>query len=119
MLTPPELALAYRRSAIFVSVPESDGTSVSLLESMGAGCLPVLSDLPANREWVHDGVDGLLVDDLDRLDASLLHAMAWCESGRWEREGRPLNEQRVAKQAMFPDNIRQFVALYERLAGIQ
>jgi len=63
MLDAPQLAQAYRRSALFVSVPESDGTSVSLLEAMAAGCLPVLADLPANREWVRDGENGLIVEE--------------------------------------------------------
>ncbi|MFM8768701.1 MAG: glycosyltransferase, partial [Rubrivivax sp.] len=63
MLSAPQLAQAYRRSALFVSVPESDGTSVSLLEAMAAGCLPVLADLPANREWVRDGDNGLIVGE--------------------------------------------------------
>src|SRR5436190_4621945 len=40
-------------SALFVSVPSSDGTSSSLLEALAAGCLPVLSDIPANRSEEH------------------------------------------------------------------
>jgi glycosyltransferase involved in cell wall biosynthesis len=115
MLPALELARAYRRSALFVSVPESDGTSVSLLEAMEAGCLPVLSDLPANREWVQDKHTGVLVADLDGLGAALLHAMQWWESGSWDLGGRIVNEQGVADQALFADNIRQFVALYESL----
>jgi glycosyltransferase involved in cell wall biosynthesis len=115
MLTPPQLLSAYRRSALFVSVPESDGTSVSLLEAMFAGCLPVLSDLPANREWVQPGKNGLLVADMKRLHTALAEAIAWFESGRWDIEGRPANEARVRERALFSGNIRQFQALYLRL----
>jgi glycosyltransferase involved in cell wall biosynthesis len=46
---------------IFVSIPSSDGTSVALLQAMGAGCFPIVSDLPTQREWVEDGVNGFLV----------------------------------------------------------
>ncbi len=53
----------YLKSKIYVSIPESDGTSISLLEAMGYGCIPVLSDLPANREWVEDDVNGCIVGD--------------------------------------------------------
>ncbi|HJV60129.1 MAG TPA: glycosyltransferase family 4 protein [Albitalea sp.] len=117
MLDPAGLARSYRRAAIFVSVPTSDGTSVSLLEAMGAGCTPVLSDLPANREWVVDGSNGWLVDDLASLDQALLHAIERWESGAWAREGAPHNAALIRERAYFPTNIRQFLALYARLAG--
>jgi glycosyltransferase involved in cell wall biosynthesis len=111
------LALAYRRCALFVSVPESDGTSVSLLEAMAAGCLPILSDLPANREWVEDGRNGLLVDDLANLGTALLRAMEWWQSGRWERKDRQLSENVVLERALLSNNISQFIALYQRVQG--
>ncbi|HAD83169.1 MAG: hypothetical protein A2509_11055 [Candidatus Edwardsbacteria bacterium RIFOXYD12_FULL_50_11] len=53
----------YNRARIFISVPRSDATSVSLLEAMACGCLPVVSDLPANREWISDGVNGKVVNE--------------------------------------------------------
>ena len=115
MLAPAQLALAYRRCALFVSVPESDGTSVSLLEAMAAGCLPVLSDLPANREWVRDGLNGLLVGDLAGLDGALMRAMDWWQSGRWDREDRQRGERVVLERALLSDNIAQFIALYRRV----
>lgn len=115
MLGAAALWRAYRRSAVFVSVPETDGTSVSLLEAMAAGCLPVLSDLPANREWVQTGRNGLLVADPAQLGESLERAIDWSESGRWAREGRPINEALVAEKALFLRNIEQFIALYDGL----
>lgn len=117
MLDAQSLARSYRRAALFASVPESDGTSVSLLESMAAGCLPVLSDLPANREWVTEGHNGFLVDDMARLDDVLLRAIDTWETGTWAREGQPFNRQLIRDKAMFAGNIRQFIALYARLEG--
>lgn len=117
LLAPAALARAYRRSAVFVSVPVSDGTSVSLLEAMAAGCLPVLSDLPANREWVQDGRNGLLVGDLERLPEVLTRAIDWWQSGRWDAEGRPRNARLVEERALFERNVEQFRALYARLAA--
>jgi glycosyltransferase involved in cell wall biosynthesis len=32
---------------------------------MARGCIPVVSDLPANREWINDGVNGVIVGDFD------------------------------------------------------
>ncbi|MBN4071174.1 glycosyltransferase family 4 protein [Crocinitomix catalasitica] len=53
----------YLKSRIYISIPESDGTSISLLEAMGYGCIPVVSNLPANKEWIEDDVNGCLVRD--------------------------------------------------------
>lgn len=63
----------YTKAAIYISIPESDATSVSLLEAMAAGCIPVVSDLPANREWISDNVNGIIVKDLhsDFISAAL------------------------------------------------
>lgn len=55
-------ALWYALATWYVSLPESDSISVSVLEAMGHGCVPLLSDLPANRELVRDGENGLIVD---------------------------------------------------------
>lgn len=49
---------------VSVSVPASDATSVSLLESMACGLPVVVSDLAANRQWVTDA-GGALVDGAD------------------------------------------------------
>ncbi len=49
---------------VSVSVPASDATSVSLLESMACGLPVVVSDLAANRQWVNDA-GGLVVDGAD------------------------------------------------------
>lgn len=63
--------LYYYSSAMFyISIPKSDGTSISLLEAMAYGCIPITSDLPANKEWINhleNGIisNGNLSDDLE------------------------------------------------------
>lgn len=51
------------KSILFASLPESDATSISLLEALYHGCVPVVSDLPANREWVIDNRTGIVTGD--------------------------------------------------------
>ena len=55
----------YAKSKYYVSVPESDGTAISLLEAMYLGCIPVVANLPANYEWIIDQVNGVIVDNLN------------------------------------------------------
>jgi glycosyltransferase involved in cell wall biosynthesis len=54
----------YAEATFFASIPMSDATSISLLEAMYYKCIPVLSYLQANAEWVEDGDNGILVKDL-------------------------------------------------------
>ncbi len=46
---------------IYVSTSLHDGTSVSLLEAMGSGTFPIVTDIPSNREWIVPGQNGFLV----------------------------------------------------------
>lgn len=50
---------------IYVSTSLSDGTSVSLLEAMACRLPVVVSDVPANLEWIEDGVNGFIVPRRD------------------------------------------------------
>lgn len=72
------MAELLRSSHIYVSVSRSDGTSLSLMEGLACGLFPVLSDIPANREWISDEAkNGILVplDEPRTLAAALLRAM--------------------------------------------
>jgi glycosyltransferase involved in cell wall biosynthesis len=50
---------------IYVSTSLYDGTSVSLLEAMGSGAFPIVTEIPANREWIINGENGFLVNQSD------------------------------------------------------
>ncbi|UCC33590.1 MAG: glycosyltransferase family 4 protein, partial [Candidatus Bathyarchaeota archaeon] len=56
----PEVAQYMAAADIYVSTCFIDSTSVSLLEAMASGLSPVVTDIPGNREWIKDGVNGLL-----------------------------------------------------------
>jgi len=64
----------YAKAKIWVSIPISDATSVSLLEAMSLGCIPAVSDLPANKEWIENGKNGIIVANIDHdfISAALL-----------------------------------------------
>ena len=59
---------------VFLSVPSVDATAVSLLEAMSCGRAIIVSALASAREWVDDGVSGLVVPprDVERLTAAML-----------------------------------------------
>jgi len=99
----------YARARWYVSVPRSDSVSVSVLEAMGHGCIPLLSDLPANRELVRDGANGLIVADSQAaLSVPALERLA--------ADAGPIavaNRGWVGANALFGPSIAAFVARLE------
>ncbi|MEX0788010.1 MAG: glycosyltransferase family 4 protein [Anaerolineales bacterium] len=61
-LGPAEMAEVFRRSAVSVSPSVHDGTPNTLLEAMACGAFPICGDLESIREWIEDGVNGILLD---------------------------------------------------------
>jgi L-malate glycosyltransferase len=55
----------YRKADLYISPSHVDGSSVSLMEALACGTPALVSDIPANREWVSDGVNGWLFRDGD------------------------------------------------------
>ena len=53
---------AVAQSKYYISLTSSDGASLSLMEAMALGVVPVVSDVAPNLEWVEDGYNGFVVD---------------------------------------------------------
>ncbi|MEO7851106.1 MAG: glycosyltransferase [Rubrivivax sp.] len=106
------LVCTLQRCRVSISVPASDATSVSVLESMASGLPVVASDLPANRQWLDPamlvgvGDDAALADLLTRLhdDPTLCRAQG--------NRNRALVLQRGSRR----QQMDRMAALYEALA---
>lgn len=102
----------YNISKYYISIPESDATSISLLEAMAAGCIPILSDLPANREWIKDGENGLIVADLNSnyiKDALKIYV----------ENAIKINREIIADHGTKEANRAKFIAFYEQILSQQ
>ena len=73
-----ELAAWLRRSDLYVSASETDGSSVTLLQAMACGTPVLVSDIPGNREWVHAGLTGGIfpLGDIGALTQALTTALS-------------------------------------------
>lgn len=110
------MAALVNQASVSVSVPASDATSVSLLESMAAGLPVVVSDLPANRQWV-DASGGCLVptgqvEPLARALRALLR-----DPLRAQQMGRR-NRARVEAEASRRVQMDRMDALYREVLGV-
>ncbi len=91
------LAALLRGHHAYVSLSRSDSTSQSLLEAMAAGLLPVVSDIPGNREWVTHRRSGYLVPtgDPEAAAAALEEAARDAEAGALADEARAVAAARA------------------------
>jgi len=109
-----ELPALLADADVYVSASLWDGTSPALLEAMAAGVFPVVSDCPANREWVSGQGDGIFFppDDVDALVSGLRRAIA--DPPSWEA-ARARNQALVRARADRETNLTLLGTHYERL----
>ena len=98
-------ARCYAEARWYLSLPESDSVSVSVLEAMAHGCIPILSDLPANHELARSGDNGLVLAGEQLPNATTLAALL----PRAEAIARA-NHAWVAAHAMFGPAVAGFLA---------
>ncbi|MFN4266740.1 MAG: glycosyltransferase [Aquabacterium sp.] len=104
---------AIQRSRVSVSIPTSDATSVSVLESMACGLPIVASDLPANRQWL-DARGGFVVPVRDA--AAVTQAMLTLHDGPEQaREMGAFNTQRIEREASRRGQMDAMWRLYQKL----
>ena len=58
----------YQKSKIYISIPSSDATAISLLEAIANNCVCFVSNLPANSEHILDKINGFIEPNLDIID---------------------------------------------------
>jgi glycosyltransferase involved in cell wall biosynthesis len=63
-----ELPRWYHMADLYISPSHVDGSSVTLMEALASGLPSLVSDIPGNREWIEDGVNGWLFRDGDAND---------------------------------------------------
>ncbi len=94
----------YAKSRIYCSIPESDGTSVSVLESMSAECLPVLSDIPVSHEWVENKINGVILQGgINPFDVAFQMDM---------KKAININRDLINKKAIREMCMTEFYAIY-------
>ncbi len=103
----------YAQARWYLSLPQSDSVSVSVLEAMGHGCIPILSDLPANRELIEDGRTGVILADGELPLRSRLQALVAGPPQADALAGQ-LRDW-VGANALFPASVQAYV---ERLQAL-
>jgi glycosyltransferase involved in cell wall biosynthesis len=105
------------RADIYVSTSLYDGTSVSLLEALASGAFPVVTDIPANREWISDGENGFLfpINKEECLANKILESI---RDPALAEKSRHRNVSVVRENAVWPVTIGKVKKIYEHVLGI-
>jgi glycosyltransferase involved in cell wall biosynthesis len=107
-INPEEQDDYYRKSQYYFSVLSSDALSVSLLEAMAYGCIPLVSDLPDNRDWVTDNENGIIMTEGIRID--VLPAIQEKAAAIFQK-----NREMITEKAIFPKSIKEFISKLESI----
>jgi len=111
-----EMAALFRLAMITVSPSLHDGTPNTLLEAMACGCLPVAGDIESVREWITDGVNGLLCDPTD--PAALAQAMLkGLNDSELRARATPYNLELIAQRADYEKVMSQSEKFYQQVIG--
>ncbi len=102
-----------REHHVYVSLSRSDSTSQSLLEAMAAGLLPLVSDIPGNREWVTHRRSGYLVPpgDAEAVAAALSEPMCGAEAGAMADAAGAIAAERASFRATLDELELRLAAL--------
>ena len=102
------------QSDIYVSTSLYDGTSVSLLEAMATGAFPVVTNIPANQQWIKDGENGFLIppDDESILATKIIEAI---RNKELLARAREKNLKIVEQNACWENQIQKLKKRYERI----
>lgn len=108
-----DLPPLYAMADIYVSVPSSDASPVSLREAMASGCAPIISELCGPMEWVKHGENGLVVPVRDH--EALANAICYLIKNEDKRiEFARKSRQIICERGSHIRQMQKARALYEK-----
>jgi glycosyltransferase involved in cell wall biosynthesis len=111
-----ELLEELASSSIHISIPTSDATSVTLLEAMAVGLVSIVSDIPANREWIVHNKNGLIISEL--TPKALAEAISYSiESKSFSVECTYHSKKIIEERALWTNNMKEIENEYKSISS--
>lgn len=102
-----EIPSYMEKSKIYVSTSLADGTSVSLLEALAAGLIPVVTDIDANKPFVKER-NLFKKGDFKELSNAIIKAL--------ERSRTLDSDRNIDENVSWPTIAQKYLHLYKQLA---
>jgi glycosyltransferase involved in cell wall biosynthesis len=103
-------------TSIYVSTSLSDSTSVSLLEAMSSSLPIVVSDAPANLEWVKHGFNGFIFNRKDCTTAAK-YLIKLIENPKLSMKFGKRSREIILQKADYMANFKKFEREFKKLIG--
>jgi len=110
-----EMAQYLTAANIYVSTSFIDSTSVSLLEAMACGLPPITTDVPGNREWIKNEINGLLYPPKDHT-ALAENVTQLIENKDQRKDFGERNHQIIMEKATWEKCVSRMEAIYHRIS---
>lgn len=109
-----EIPTYLQQSNFYISMPTTEGVSASLFEAMACGCFPIVSDLPGNRHWIQQKVNGILVATENAL--KLAEELQWAFANKELTQAAVVaNRKFVEENANYETNMKSIALKYHDL----
>jgi glycosyltransferase involved in cell wall biosynthesis len=110
-----KIAEVLNQSHLFISVSLSDGNNISLNEAMACGAFCIATDIPANTQWIKDGVNGFLVkiNDVNGLSDKIITSYNNYET--LQQNAIPQNKKMIQERAIWGNNMKRVEEKYKIL----
>lgn len=103
---------------VFISIPKSDSTSVSLLEGMYCGLFSVVCELPANGEWIKNEDNGLIISPSNPEEVK--KAILWCSTSKQHmKDVSQKNIEIIEDRALWKNNAKIVEDIYKKLVELK
>jgi glycosyltransferase involved in cell wall biosynthesis len=106
-----KLAELLAQADIFVSPALSDGNNISLNEAMACGCFPIATNIPANQQWITQGVNGYLYPPGNEQELAQMIGLAIANQDLL-RSSRLLNQEIVKERANWKNCVQRMEEIF-------
>ena len=107
-----------QKANFYISMPITEGVSSSLFEAMACGCFPIVSDLPGNRYWIAQKVNGILVSSKNEF--KLAEEIEWAfKNNDYTKKSITENRKLVKENANYKINMKKIALTYHDLINIR
>ena len=106
----------YHMADLYISPSHVDGSSVSLMEALACGLPCLVSDIPANKEWVFENENGWLFRDGDANDLAEKILAAISQREKLPEIGRA-SRSTAEMRADWKKNAEALMNVYRSLGG--